>query len=105
NKYASFPAVSAGWNISQEDFMKDSKTISELKLRVGYGVTGINPGSLGNYPYLSLVKLNSAYYPIGNPSAVGNANSSYTDGLSNPNLNWEKTNQFNIGLDMGFLNN
>ncbi|HEY4327353.1 MAG TPA: TonB-dependent receptor [Mucilaginibacter sp.] len=104
HKYASFPAVSAGWNISEEDFMKSSKTISELKLRAGYGITGNNPSSLGNYPYLSPVRLNNAFYPIGNGS-IGNANSSYTDGLTNPNLNWEKTKQLNIGLDMGFFNN
>lgn len=104
HKYANFPAVSAGWNISQEDFMKDNKTISELKLRAGYGITGINPNSLGNYPYLSPVRLDQAFYPIGNGS-IGNPNGSYTDGLTNPELNWEKTKQLNIGVDLGFLNN
>ncbi|MCR8560034.1 TonB-dependent receptor [Mucilaginibacter sp. BJC16-A38] len=104
HKYANFPAVSAGWNISQEDFMKDNKTISELKLRGGYGVTGVNPNSLGNYPYLSPVQLDGAFYPIGNGS-IGNANSSYTNGLTNPNLNWEKTKQLNFGVDLGLLNN
>lgn len=104
HKYANFPAVSAGWNVSQEDFMKDNKTISEFKIRGGYGVTGVNPNSLGNYPYLSPIQLNGAFYPIGNGS-IGNANSSYTNGLTNPNLNWEKTKQLNLGVDMGFLNN
>ncbi|OKS86809.1 SusC/RagA family TonB-linked outer membrane protein [Mucilaginibacter polytrichastri] len=103
HKYANFPAISAGWNINQEEFLKDNKTISELKLRGGYGVTGINPSSVGNYPYLSQVQINQAYYPIG--GGIGNANSSYTNGLTNPDLSWEKTKQFNIGLDLGLLNN
>jgi TonB-linked SusC/RagA family outer membrane protein len=103
HKYANFPAVSAGWNINQEEFLKDNKTISELKLRGGYGVTGINPSSVGNYPYLSQVQINQAYYPIG--GGIGSANSSFTNGLTNPDLSWEKTKQFNIGLDLGLLNN
>jgi TonB-linked SusC/RagA family outer membrane protein len=104
HKYANFPAISAGWNVSQEDFLKDSKTISELKIRGGYGITGINPNSLGNYPYLSPVRLANTFYDIGNGN-IGNANGSYTDGLTNPELNWEKTKQLNFGVDLGFLNN
>jgi TonB-linked SusC/RagA family outer membrane protein len=104
HKFASFPAVSAGWNIAHEDFMKSSKVISDLKLRGGYGITGNNPNSLGNYPYLSPVQLDQAFYPIGN-GTIGNPNSSYTSGLTNPLLNWEKTKQLNVGLDLGFLNN
>ncbi|WP_448698301.1 SusC/RagA family TonB-linked outer membrane protein [Mucilaginibacter sp. AW1-3] len=105
NKYASFPAVSVGWNINKESFLENNNTISELKLRAGYGLTGINPSSVGNYPYLSQVQINQAYYPIGNASASGNANSSFTNGLTNPNLGWEKTKQFNVGLDLGVLDN
>lgn len=104
HKYANFPAVSAGWNISQEDFLKNNKLISELKLRGGYGVTGINPNSLGNYPYLSPVRLANAFYAIGNGS-IGNPNASYTDGLTNPDLSWEKTKQLNFGIDLGLLDN
>jgi len=103
HKFASFPAVSIGWNINKESFLSDSKTISELKLRAGYGITGINPG-LGNYPWSSPVRANQAYYPFGG-GATGNANASYTEGLSNPELSWEKTKQLNIGVDMGFYNN
>jgi len=105
NKYASFPAVSVGWNINKEAFLENSNSISEFKLRAGYGLTGINPSSVGNYPYLSQVQINQAYYPIGNASASGNANSSYTNGLTNPNLSWEKTKQFNVGIDLGLLDN
>jgi TonB-linked SusC/RagA family outer membrane protein len=101
-KYANFPAASIGWKIDQEDFLKSSKTISELKLRASYGVTGINPNSLGNYPYLAPVQANNAVYPFGNALTP---NSSYTDGITNPNLEWEKTKQLNIGVDFGILNN
>lgn len=105
HKYANFPAASIGWNVNQEDFLKDSKTISELKLRAGYGVTGLNPtAGLGNYPYLSPVQLLQSFYPIGN-TGPGNANGSFINGLSNPELNWEKTKQLNVGVDLGFLNN
>ncbi|EHQ27873.1 SusC/RagA family TonB-linked outer membrane protein [Mucilaginibacter paludis] len=105
HKSANFPAVSVGWNINKENFLKDNRYISEFKLRGGYGVTGINPSSVGNYPSVSLVQINQAYYPVGNASASGNANSSYTNGLTNPDLNWERTKQANIGLDLGILEN
>nr|WP_294789798.1 TonB-dependent receptor [uncultured Mucilaginibacter sp.] len=105
HKYASFPAVSIGWNINKESFLADNKSISEFKLRAGYGITGINPGSIGNYPYASLVQVNQAYYPFGSGAASGNANSSFTNGLTNPDLSWEKTKQFNVGIDLGLYNN
>lgn len=104
HKYANFPSASIGWKIDQEEFLKNSQSVSELKLRAGYGLTGIPPGGLGNYPYLSAVNSNQAFYPIGN-IAPGSANASFTNGLSNPNLSWEKTKQLNIGLDLGLFNN
>lgn len=104
NKYANFPAASIGWKLDQEDFLKNNKTISELKLRASYGLTGINSSSIGNYPYLSPVQVNAALYPINN-NLPGSPNSSYTNGITNPNLVWEKTKQLNIGADLGFLNN
>lgn len=105
HKFASFPAVSVGWNINKEDFLKNSVSISEFKLRAGYGITGVNPGALGNYPYLSPVRLNQAFYAIGNGAPTGNANSSFTNGLTNPELSWERTKQLNVGIDLGFYNN
>ncbi len=104
HKYQSFPAASIGWKIDREEFLKDSKTISELKIRASYGTTGANPAALGNYPYAANVVSNGTVYPFGNiiPSA---GNGSYTNGTPNPNLNWEKTKQLNIGLDFGLLNN
>jgi TonB-linked SusC/RagA family outer membrane protein len=104
HKYADFPAVSVGWKIDQEDFLKNNESVSELKLRAGYGLTGIPLGGLGNYPYLSPVRSNQAYYPIGNVTP-GSPNASFTNGLTNPYLSWEKTKQLNIGLDLGLYNN
>ena len=65
-KWATFPSASVGWRIDQEDFMKSQTKISELKLRAGYGVTGLNGLVLGNTPWLVSVNANSAYYPFGN---------------------------------------
>lgn len=104
HKFENFPSASVGWKIDQEDFLKNSNTVSELKLRAGYGLTGIPPGGLGNYPYLSPVNSNQSFYPIGN-IAPGSGNASYTNGLTNPDLSWEKTKQLNIGLDLGLLQN
>ena len=103
-KWATFPSASVGWRVDQEDFMKNSNTkISELKLRAGYGVTGLNGLVLGNTPWEVSVASNSAQYPFNNNITGGPASS--IQGLGNTELNWEKTNMFNIGLDMGFLNN
>ncbi len=104
HKYTNFPAASIGWKIDQEDFLKNSKSISELKLRASYGITGIPISSLGNYPYLSPVQSNQTYYPFDNGSP-GGGNGSFTNGLSNADLTWETTKQLNIGLDLGLFNN
>ena len=102
-KWATFPSGSIGWRIDQEEFMKNQTKISELKLRGGYGITGLNGTVLGNTPWLVGVNANSAYYPFGN-SLTGGPSSSI-QALGNPDLNWEKTKQLNIGLDLGLLNN
>ena len=102
-KWATFPSGSIGWRIDQEEFMKDQTKISELKLRAGYGVTGLNGLVLGNTPWLVTVNSNSAYYPFGGSPTSGPASS--IQRLGNTELEWEKTKQLNIGLDLGFLNN
>ena len=102
-KWATFPSASVGWRIDQESFMASMPKISELKLRAGYGVTGLNGTVLGNTPWLVSVASNSAYYPFGG-SITGGAASSIP-GLGNTDLAWEKTNQVNIGLDLGILKN
>lgn len=102
-KWQTFPSGSIGWRIDQEDFMKNQTKISELKLRAGYGLTGLNGTNLGNYPWLVSVSANSAYYPFGNVLTSGPASS--IQALGNTELEWEKTKQLNIGLDLGILRN
>jgi len=102
-KWATFPSASVGWRIDQEDFMSGVKNISELKLRAGYGITGLNGSVLGSTPWQVSVNSNSAYYPFGHTAANGPASS--IPGLGNQDLNWEKTNQLNIGVDLGILKN
>jgi TonB-linked SusC/RagA family outer membrane protein len=104
HKYQNFPSVSVGWKLDQEDFMRDSKAISQLKLRASYGLTGIPPNSLGNFPYLSPIQSNQSSYPFNNGVPAGSGNGSYTTGISNPALTWETTKQLNIGMDLGLLN-
>jgi TonB-linked SusC/RagA family outer membrane protein len=97
-KYGNFPAVSAGWNVMKESFLQDSKTISNLKLRAGYGITGTEPA----LPYQSLDRLNFSTYNYFNGSFIQVVNPSSN---ANPDLRWEKKAEINIGLDFGFLNN
>lgn len=106
HKWASFPSFSLGWRIDQEDFMKHTASwLSQLKLRVGYGVTG-------NYaisPYGTKGAVETLYYNWGttdseagsvpsDPSAKNPAK------MANLNLGWEKTYQWNFGVDYGFIN-
>lgn len=113
-KFANFPSASFGWRIDQESFMRKIDKISELKVRVGWGETGLNGigifGKLPNsqlandYPWQAVISQNGATYPFNNaPPAGGNA--SFYNAISNPNLEWEKTKQLNFGLDLGLLNN
>ncbi len=89
-RYGYFPSVSAGWRISSEDFMKDSKTINDLKIRGSWGKVGNDVG-IGDYPYLAL-------YDI---TAQGGLNFKQ---LANPDITWEKTTQTNIGIDLSMFN-
>ncbi|MFN0275289.1 MAG: SusC/RagA family TonB-linked outer membrane protein [Chitinophagales bacterium] len=91
NRYGFFPSGSAGWIISNEDFMKDSKYLSFLKLRASYGTTG--NAEIGNFNYLGL-------YGAG---SYGDESSLYPSTIANPDLTWEKTTQGNIGIDFGFF--
>lgn len=97
NRWGYFPSVSAGWVISEENFMKNADWLSMLKLRASYGQTGNS-----NVGY----RIND-YYAVGNGTLIGNVNSSgvYAAGLGNPDLTWETTSEFNVGLDMGFIDN
>jgi TonB-linked SusC/RagA family outer membrane protein len=103
HKFRNFPAVSVGWRLDQEDFMHSMSSVSELKLRAGWGQTGIDGLSLGNYSWQVPVLANQTNYPFNN--VIGNANGSYYNRLSNLNLEWEVTDQVNVGLDLGLWRN
>ncbi|MGH2645491.1 MAG: SusC/RagA family protein, partial [Chitinophagaceae bacterium] len=99
-RWGVFPAASVGWRINKEDFLKDSKVVSDLKLRASYGVTG-NQDGIGDYSYLPdyyLSTVNSEYQ-FGNKFY-----SMYTPSPYTANLTWEQTASTDVGLDYGFLN-
>jgi TonB-linked SusC/RagA family outer membrane protein len=98
NKWGVFPAVSAGWEITGEDFMKEIELISNLKLRAGFGVTGTMPQD----PYLSLTKLDYGQIILSNGQWI---ESVIPTSNPNPDLKWETKNEYNIGIDYGFLKN
>jgi TonB-dependent starch-binding outer membrane protein SusC len=99
NQYAIFPAASLAWRISQENFMKALPVISDLKLRVSYGVNGNVPPN----DYGSLATLGSYGYVFGTTqaTAIGQA----PNVLANPDLKWEKSKTYDIGFDFGILKN
>lgn len=101
NRWGTFPSVAIGWKINDESFLKGSQTISNLKLRLGYGVTGQQEG-IGNYDYLSYYNLSNATasYQLGN-----NFYQMYRPGGFYQNRKWEETATYNAGLDYGFANN
>ncbi|NMC37973.1 MAG: TonB-dependent receptor [Bacteroidales bacterium] len=98
NKWGYFPSGSIAWRISQEGFLKDSEVISDLKLRVSYGVTGNQAIS----PYGSLARLASWYRYGYNNGANLNIGFGLSD-IENPNLKWESTGQTNIGIDLSLF--
>jgi len=94
NRYGFFPAVSAGWILSEENFLKNIELISFLKLRASWGKTG--NAEIGNFPQLGLFTGDAGYGTLPGQRPVQ---------LSNPNLGWESTQQIDIGLDFGILKN
>lgn len=99
NKWGNFPAVSAGWNISEEDFMKDVSFVDYLKLRAGYGITG-NSGFSNNSSRVTLGGGGKYLYPDGQYYETYGPNRN-----PNPNLKWETKRELNIGLDFTLLSN
>ncbi|MDE6347545.1 MAG: TonB-dependent receptor [Bacteroides sp.] len=98
NKWGNFPAVSAGWRISEESFMKDIRWIDDLKLRGDFGVTGNQ--DFGSYNSLNTMtgfgyySYNGRYFQVWGPSKN-----------VNPDLKWEKGKNWNVGIDFSLLNN
>ncbi|WP_299437268.1 SusC/RagA family TonB-linked outer membrane protein [uncultured Aquimarina sp.] len=104
NRWGNFPSAAFAWNISDENFLANSQTLSNLKLRLGYGVTGqenIGAGQFNKLPYLAQYQLgqNTSQYIFGN-AAITVANPS----LRNEELQWEVATQYNLGLDFGLFN-
>lgn len=92
NQYASFPSVSGAWLISNEDFMKETKAINNLKLRLSYGITGSQ--DIGASRYLGLYSLSSQYNSL--PAATPLQ-------LPSPALTWESKHQLNAGVDVSLF--
>ena len=99
HKWATFPSFSAAWRIIEEDFMKNATYIDELKLRVGYGFSG-NQEGIDPYQSLQLYGASGKYYDEGKWFTAYQISQN-----ANPDLKWEETSMFNIGLDFSFLNN
>ncbi|MFI2741914.1 SusC/RagA family TonB-linked outer membrane protein [Zhouia sp. PK063] len=97
NKYAFFPSAGLAWNISQEDFLKDNKLISNLKLHTSYGLTGNSEIS----PYQSLASVSSGTLLLDGSRQPY----SYISSKANPDLKWEKTAQFDLGFNLGLFTN
>lgn len=92
-----YNAFSAGWNVANEAFLKDSQYVNNLKLRFGYGGTANQAVS----PYTTLGQLSTTPYNFGSAYAMGY----YVSRLPNPKLGWENSETFNYGLDFGLFNN
>lgn len=96
NKYGTFPSGSFAWRVSEENFLKTSNTINDLKLRVGYGITGNQ--NIGNYSFASsyntnLYNFNNSFVTAAVPTV-----------LPNSNVKWESQKQFNVGIDTSLFN-
>lgn len=99
NRWGTFPAFSAGWNLANEDFMDAVRFVSDFKLRAGFGVTG----TIASSPYMSQTSYN---FDMGQGAFI---NGEWVQGFVparnfNPDLRWEKKEEWNVGLDFGFFN-
>jgi TonB-linked SusC/RagA family outer membrane protein len=100
NRWGYFPSGSVAWRMNAEDFLKDSKLISDAKLRLSYGETGNN--RVGDFAYLSQIN-----FPVTSGYSYDNANPSLAAVISafgNQGLKWETTTQTDIGYDLGLFN-
>nr|WP_294780021.1 TonB-dependent receptor [uncultured Flavobacterium sp.] len=96
NKWGDFPGVSAGWRINNEEFLKESKWVNNLKLRAGFGITGINAGQ----DYQSLSGLTYGDYFLNDGKWIRELVPTRN---ANTDLKWEKKEELNFGLDFGFF--
>ncbi len=97
NKYGFYPSGSIAWRMSEEEFIQNLGIFDNLKMRLSYGVTGNQEIGL----YNSLATMASNSYTFGNSLATGFR----PNRIPNPDLQWERTTQYDLGIDMGFFNN
>lgn len=97
-KWGYFPSAAVAWTVTNEKFMQNVTTLSNLKLRTSYGVIG----NQSIEPYSTLGNLGTTNYDFGTPNGYTGY---WANGIATPDLTWEKTKQFDFGIDMGFLDN
>ncbi|WP_298739964.1 TonB-dependent receptor [uncultured Chitinophaga sp.] len=101
HRYGNFPSIALGWNIGNEEFFKPlSKTISQLKLRTSYGILGNQ--EMADYQYIATIATNLNYVTGVDQSKWYGA---IQRALVDPNIKWENTSTFNVGVDAGFFDN
>ena len=102
NKWGVFPSAALAWRISEENFMKNVDWLSNLKLRLGWGITGQQNINQGDYPSIATYHTNQhgSLYMFGNNVIIPITPKGYA-----PQIKWEETTTYNIGLDFGFLGN
>ena len=99
NKWGYFPSIAGAWTVSNEKFMENTRdVVSNLKLRASYGIIGNQ--DIDPYSTLALLKTTNTYYGVGEAS-VGYL----LDRIATPDIKWEKTKQFDLGVDLGLFNN
>ncbi|MCW5912642.1 MAG: TonB-dependent receptor [Cyclobacteriaceae bacterium] len=101
NRWGLFPSLALAWRLKDETFLASVNAVSDLKLRAGYGVTGQQDVAGAYYPYLAVYRTSNdlAQYQLGNSFFYTLRPEAY-----DPNIKWEETTTYNIGLDFGFLN-
>lgn len=101
NRWGIFPSMALAWKIKEEAFLKDVKAVSDLKLRLGYGITGQQDG-IANYSYLAVYYLSGdqSMYQLGNQFF-----NMYKPSAYDASIKWEQTATTNVGLDFGFFDN
>ena len=129
-RWGVFPSVALGWKIKEEAFLRDVNWLNDLKLRLGYGITGQQDLNMGDYPYMPTYSVSReyAYATLGELATDANLailkDMGFVEGTDyeisddnyifyyhnrpnayNPELTWEKTTTYNVGIDYGFLNN
>lgn len=106
NRWGLFPSFAFAWKLNEEDFLSDLDQLSDLKLRLGYGITGQQNINQGDYPYIPVYALNiqGAYYPFENADGTLTYYPTSRPNAYNKDLKWEETTTYNAGLDFGFFN-